>query len=83
MDSVRGPSKENLLNQAAAEVTDAANGLQSFDSNGFTLGSEAGRMEQGTNTLLGVGTLVVQPKLLLLVLLITTHTTNLRCGATT
>ena len=47
MDSVRGPSKEIYSNTTNAEATDVTNGLQSFDSNGFTLGTEAGRNAYG------------------------------------
>ena len=41
LDSVRGATKELVSNTTDAEIT-GANGLTSFDSNGFTLGSAGG-----------------------------------------
>jgi hypothetical protein len=41
-DSVRGVTKELYPNTTAAEVTDDAQTLKSFDSDGFTLGTSSG-----------------------------------------
>lgn len=50
-DSVRGVTKNIKSNSTAAEVTDT-NGLTAFNSNGFTIGSDAGYNTSG-NSIVG------------------------------
>ena len=48
MDSVRGASKQLYSNESNLEGTNT-NGLESFDSDGFTVGSDNGANESGQN----------------------------------
>ena len=48
MDSVRGASKQLYSNASDSEGTNT-NGLESFDSDGFTVGSDNGANESGQN----------------------------------